>query len=77
MGEPFRQCRATVKDDVEIFLVLKISNQGGVCKNGLQGFIQRCGTKYQGRNETFWEHQGEASITWGYGTPQKRCKKAP
>ncbi|MGD8293155.1 MAG: MliC family protein [Desulfobacterales bacterium] len=35
------------------------------------------GTKYQGRNETFWEHQGEASITWGYGTPQMRCKKAP
>jgi hypothetical protein len=35
------------------------------------------GTKYQGLNETFWEHQGEASITWGYGTPQMRCKKAP
>ena len=35
------------------------------------------GTKYQGRNETFWEHQGESSITWGYGAPQMRCKKAP
>jgi len=35
------------------------------------------GAKYQGRNETFWEHQGEASITWGYGAPQMRCKKAP
>ena len=35
------------------------------------------GTKYQGRNEIFWEHQGEASITWGYGAPQMRCKKAP
>ena len=35
------------------------------------------GTKYQGRNETYWEHQGEASITWGYGAPQMRCKKAP
>ena len=34
------------------------------------------GTKYQGRNETFWEHQGEASITLGYGTPQMRCKKS-
>jgi len=31
----------------------------------------------KGRNETFGEHQGEASITWGYGTPQMRCKKAP
>jgi uncharacterized protein len=35
------------------------------------------GTKYQGRNETYWEHQGEASITWGYGASQMRCKKAP
>jgi uncharacterized protein len=35
------------------------------------------GTKYQGRNETYWEHHGEASITWGYGSPKMRCKKAP
>jgi len=33
------------------------------------------GTKYQGRNGTFWEHQGEALITWGYGTVPMRCKK--
>jgi uncharacterized protein len=31
------------------------------------------GTKYQGRNETFWEHQGEASIVWGYGAPEMIC----
>ena len=35
------------------------------------------GTRYQGRNETFWEHQGEASVTWGYGTVEMRCKKLP
>jgi len=35
------------------------------------------GAKYQGSNETFWEHQGEVSITWGYGAPQMRCKKVP
>ena len=34
------------------------------------------GTKYRGRNVTYWEHQGGASITWGCGTPQMRCKKA-
>jgi uncharacterized protein len=34
------------------------------------------GTKYQGRNETFWEHHGEVLITWGYGTQQMHCKKA-
>ncbi len=35
------------------------------------------GAKYQGRNETFWEHHGEALITWGYGAPEMRCKKTP
>jgi uncharacterized protein len=34
------------------------------------------GARYQGRNETFWEHHGEALITWGYGIPQMRCRKA-
>lgn len=34
------------------------------------------GTKYQGRNETFWEHQGEALMTWGHGALAMHCKKA-
>ncbi len=33
------------------------------------------GARYQGRNEIFWEHQGEALITWGYGASEMRCKK--
>ncbi len=32
------------------------------------------GAKYQGRNETLWEHQGEAVITWGYDSPEMRCQ---
>jgi uncharacterized protein len=41
-------------------------------------FVQRSasGAKYQGRNETFWEHQGEALITWGAGAPEMHCRKA-
>ena len=35
------------------------------------------GAKYQGRNESFWEHQGEAQIRWGYSAPEMRCQKAP
>jgi len=35
------------------------------------------GAKYQGRNETFREHEGEALITWGYGAPEMRCKRVP
>ena len=36
-----------------------------------------CGARYQGRNESFWEHQGEALVTWGYGAVEMRCKKSP
>lgn len=32
------------------------------------------GAKYQGRNESFWEHQGEATVTWGYGSEPFSCK---
>lgn len=32
------------------------------------------GAKYQGQNETLWEHHGEALITWGYGAPEMRCQ---
>jgi uncharacterized protein len=32
------------------------------------------GARYAGRNESFWEHHGEATITWGYGAPPMRCK---
>jgi len=33
------------------------------------------GARYQGRNESLWEHHGEALITWGYGSPEMRCVK--
>jgi len=29
---------------------------------------------YEGRNEMFWEHQGEARIVWGYQAPEMTCK---
>lgn len=33
------------------------------------------GSKYQGGNESLWEHQGEALIVWGYGQAEMHCKK--
>jgi len=33
------------------------------------------GSKYQGRNESFWEHQGVASVVWGYEAPEMACKR--
>ncbi|MEE4262477.1 MAG: MliC family protein [Desulfobacteraceae bacterium] len=35
------------------------------------------GSKYRGRNESLWEHQGEATIVWGCGSPEMRCTKKP
>lgn len=35
------------------------------------------GARYQGPNESFWEHQGEALVTWGYGASEMHCKKVP
>jgi uncharacterized protein len=38
-------------------------------------YLQRSasGAKYHGRNESLWEHQCEATITWGYGAKEMRC----
>ena len=33
------------------------------------------GSKYQGRNETFWEKGGESLITWGYDSREMHCRK--
>lgn len=35
------------------------------------------GARYQGRNESFWEHQGEARISWGHEAPEMICKLKP
>lgn len=31
------------------------------------------GTRYVGRNESLWEHQGEATVVWGYQAPEMHC----
>ncbi|MCY1448973.1 Lipoprotein LprI [compost metagenome] len=35
------------------------------------------GIKYVGRNESLWEHQAQAIITWGYGALEAHCKRKP
>ena len=32
------------------------------------------GARYQGPNELLWEHQGEATVRWGAGSPELRCE---
>jgi uncharacterized protein len=33
------------------------------------------GSRYQGRNESFWEHHGEAAVVWGHGAREMTCRK--
>ncbi|MGD8251292.1 MAG: MliC family protein [Desulfobacterales bacterium] len=35
------------------------------------------GSRYQGRNESLWEHGREAAIVWGFGSKAMRCKRTP
>jgi uncharacterized protein len=35
------------------------------------------GARYAGRNESFWEHQGKARVTWGHGAPEMTCAPKP
>ncbi|MFO1394041.1 MAG: MliC family protein [Steroidobacteraceae bacterium] len=32
------------------------------------------GARYQGRNESFWEHQGVATVVWGYEAKPMQCR---
>jgi len=31
------------------------------------------GARYQGRNESLWEHQGQAAVVWGFEAPEMLC----
>ena len=34
------------------------------------------GAKYRGQHVTFWEHHGEAQVTWGHDAQTMRCIKS-
>lgn len=40
--------------------------------------VQRSGSgaRYAGRDKSFWEHQGSATVMWGADAPELQCKKA-
>ncbi len=52
-----------------------------IAERGDQSSVMRqqpaaSGTRYVGRNESFWEHQGEATLVWGYQAPEMHCQPA-
>lgn len=36
--------------------------------------VAASGARYQGRNESFWEHQGVATVVWGYEAKPMQCR---
>ncbi|MFO1406599.1 MAG: MliC family protein [Steroidobacteraceae bacterium] len=39
--------------------------------------VAASGARYQGRNESFWEHQGVATVVWGYEAKPMQCRPQP
>ena len=39
--------------------------------------VSASGARYQGRNESLWEHRGVATVVWGYGASEMRCVVTP
>lgn len=50
-----------------------IAERGGQVSMMFQA-VAASGARYQGRNESFWEHQGEARVVWGEGAPGHLCR---
>jgi membrane-bound inhibitor of C-type lysozyme len=42
----------------------------------MQAQTAASGARYAGEGASFWEHQGEAMVSWGPGSAQLPCKKA-
>lgn len=71
-GSPIKQLTVTFyQSDIPTL----IANYGD-SESLMYSAIAASGAKYEGRNESFWEHQGEARVVWGYNTPEFVCKKA-
>lgn len=70
-GNPANEVVATYFQTNPLTLIAERGDQTSLM------YLQKSGsgTKYQGCNESSWEHQGEAVITWGYGTKEMKCKK--
>ncbi len=81
-NDPFRYfCNDDPRDEV-IVTFFQTNPPTLVAERGDQVslmYLQQSGSgsKYQGRNESFWEHQGEVMIAWGYGSPEMSCSKRP
>jgi uncharacterized protein len=72
-GNPANEVVATYFETDPPTLVAERGDQVSVMYREPRG----SGARYAGRNETLWEHQGEATIQWGYDAPEMHCVRAP
>ena len=54
---------------------LQLEHQGATRE--LTAVIAASGSKYEGDEASFWEHQGEARIRWQTDAPELQCKPLP
>lgn len=81
IGPVSYQCNANPADEVSVTFfktepATLIAERGDSTSLMVQ-VISASGARYEGQNEMFWEHQGEATIRWGYQAAEMHCKKSP
>ena len=81
IGPVFFSCNGNPVDEV-VVTFFKTTPPSLIAERGdstslMYQSISASGAKYEGQNNLFWEHQGEATIRWGYGAPEMRCVKTP
>lgn len=80
IGPIYFQCGSSPADEV-VVTFFKSTPATLIAERGDQSSLMyqtpaASGSKYEGRNESFWEHQGEARVVWGYEAPELVCTKA-
>lgn len=69
-GDPRNEVIATFFETEPPSLIAERGDSSSLMKQRPSG----SGTRYQGRNESLWEHQGSAKIIWGYGATPMSCE---
>lgn len=72
-GNPANEVVVTFFDTEPPVLIAERGDQVSLMQLAPSG----SGTRYAGRNESFWEHQGEARVVWGYGSSALHCVRMP
>jgi uncharacterized protein len=78
-GPVFFQCNGNPADEV-VVTFFKTEPSSLIADRGdstslMYQSISASGSKYEGQNELFWEHQGKATIRWGFEAPEMQCVK--